>query len=197
MLLTRRKLLASAAALGGAAVFARPALADNGNSDGGDSIWDILARSARMKSVDKDKNTDAALSIIDTSEPILSFDTAANIQERIAYYQQVVQAGGWQPPSRQMFGLSVGKDGHAVIDLKRFLITVGDMENAKVVDEHFDDACDLGVRRFQVRHGIIPTGKIDELTFYALQVPADKRLAQLQINLQRVQEGAGKLTADR
>jgi murein L,D-transpeptidase YcbB/YkuD len=197
MLLTRRKLLASAAALGGAAVFARPAFADNGNSDGGDSIWDILARSARMKSVDKDKNTDAALSIIDTSEPILSFDTAANIQERIAYYQQVVQAGGWQPPSRQMFGLSVGKDGHAVIDLKRFLITVGDMENAKVVDEHFDDACDLGVRRFQVRHGIIPTGKIDELTFYALQVPADKRLAQLQINLQRVQEVAGKLTADR
>lgn len=193
MTLTRRKLLSSAAAFGVAAAFAPAARAD-GDSD---SIWDILARNARVKSVDVDKNTAAALAAIDTPEPILSFDTANNIQDAIAYYSQVVQQGGWEQPSRQTFGLSLGKDGRAVIDLKRHLILVGDMPNAKRVDTSFGDDLDLAVRKFQVRHGIIPNGKIDEPTFYALQVTAEQRLSQLQLNLQRVQQTAGSLTSDR
>src|SRR3569833_3165714 len=193
MTLTRRKLLTSAAAFGAAATFASMARAD----DDTDSIWDILEHNARMKSGDPDKNTTAALANIDTPEPILSFDTANNIQDAIAYYTQVEQAGGWEAPSRQTFGLSNGKDGHAVIALKRHLIMVGDMENAKRVDQSFDDATDLGVRKFQVRHGIIPNGKIDELTFYAMQVTAEQRLAQLQLNLLRVQALAANLKNDR
>jgi len=190
MPLTRRKLLASVAAIGMATAFAPAVRADDEN----DSIWDILQHNARMKSVDPDKNTMAALATIDTPEPILSFDTANNIQDAIGYYTQVVQQGGWPVPSRQTFGLSNGKDGHAVIDLKRHLILVGDMPDAKRVDTNFDDVTDLAVRKFQVRHGIIPNGKIDEPTFYALQVPAEQRLAQLQLNLQRVQAMAAKLT---
>ena len=113
MILTRRKLLASAAAFGVAAAFAPGVRADEES----DSIWDILARNARMKEVDPNKNMTAALSIIDTPEPILSFDTANNIQTAIAYYSQVVQQGGWEPPTRQTFNLSNGKDGRAVTDL--------------------------------------------------------------------------------
>jgi murein L,D-transpeptidase YcbB/YkuD len=193
MILTRRKLLASAAALGAAAAFAPGVRAD----DDSDSIWDILARNARMKEVDPNKNMTAALSIIDTPEPILSFDTANNIQTAIAYYSQVVQQGGWQPPTRQTYNLSNGKDGRAVTDLKRHLMLVGDYPQADRVNGNFDDATDLAVRRFQVRHGIIPTGKVDEPTFYALQVTAEQRLSQLQLNLLRVQTVATNLTSDR
>jgi len=193
MILTRRKLLASAAALGAAAAFAPGVRAD----DDSDSIWDILARNARMKEVDPNKNMTAALSIIDTPEPILSFDTANNIQTAIAYYSQVVQQGGWQPPTRQTYNLSNGKDGRAVTDLKRHLMLVGDYPQADRVNGNFDDATDLAVRRFQVRHGIIPTGKGDEPTFYALQVTAEQRLSQLQLNLLRVQTVATNLTSDR
>ena len=75
MPLTRRKLLASVAAIGMATAFAPAVRADDEN----DSIWDILQHNARMKSVDPDKNTMAALATIDTPEPILSFDTANNI----------------------------------------------------------------------------------------------------------------------
>ena len=63
MTLTRRKLLTSAAAFGAAAAFASVARAD----DETDSIWDILEHNARMKSVDPDKNTTAALANIDTA----------------------------------------------------------------------------------------------------------------------------------
>lgn len=193
MHLTRRRLLATVAAFGVSAAFATAARADSDS----DSIWEILARNARKKEVNPDKNSTAALSIIDTPEPILSFDTANNIQQAIAYYQQVVQQGGWQPPSRQTYGLANGKDGRAVIELKRHLMLVGDMPAADHVNQNFDDATDLAVRKFQVRHGIIPNGKIDEPTFYALQVTAEQRLSQLQLNLLRVQAVAGNLTADR
>ena len=191
MLMNRRTLLTSLAALGAASAFATSARATDNND--GDSIWDILARNKQAKANAPAKNV-AALQIIDTPEPILSFDTANNIQAAIAYYQQVVQAGGWQPATRQTYNLVLGKDERAVADLKRHLMLTGDLAQTDRVSSSFDDATDLAVRKFQVRHGINPSGKVDEPTFYAMQVTADQRLAQLQINLLRVQQVAGVLT---
>jgi murein L,D-transpeptidase YcbB/YkuD len=188
MFLNRRKLLASVAALGAAAAFPGSARAEDE-----DSIWDILARNARKKDVNPDVNTTQALTAIDTPEPILSFDTAYNIQLATSYYQQIVAAGGWEAPTRQTFGLQNGKDGRAVIGLKKHLMLVGDLAQADRVNQNFDDTVDLAVRRFQVRHGIIPNGKIDEPTFYALAVPAEQRLAQLQLNAMRIEQLAGGL----
>jgi len=188
MILNRRKLLTSAAAFGAAAAF--PGLA---RAEDEESIWDVLARNARKKDVNPEKNTVEALKIIDTPEPILSFDTAYNIQVAISYYQQLVAAGGWEAPTRQTFGLANGKDGRAVIPLKRHLMLVGDMARAERVNDRFDDEVDLAVRKFQIRHGIVPNGKIDEPTFYALAVPAEQRLAQLQLNALRIEQLAGAL----
>ena len=193
MILTRRRLLASAAALGVSAAFARPVWAD----DATDSIWDMMEHNALMKAATPDKNTALALGAIDTPEPILSFDTANNIQNAIAYYAQVVQQGGWDQPTRPMFRLSLGKSGLAVAHLQRHLMITGDMPATTKTSQDFDNATDLGIRRFQVRHGIIPTGKVDEPTFYALQVTAEQRLSQLQLNLLRVQTVATNLKSDR
>ena len=190
MHLNRRKLLTSAAALGAAALLPSWAFADDEEQD---SIWDVLARNARKKDVNPDENLTKALSIIDTPEPILSFDTANNIAIAIQYYTQVVAQGGWEAPTRQTFGLANGKDGKAVSTLKRHLMLVGDMPVADRVNSNFDDAMDLAVRKFQARHGIIPSGKVDEPTFYALAVPAEQRLNQLQLNAMRVQTVAGAL----
>jgi murein L,D-transpeptidase YcbB/YkuD len=187
MFLNRRKLLSSVAAMG--AMMAVPGMARAED----ESIWDILARNSRKADLNPDENTMKALAVIDTPEPILSFDTAYNIQNATAYYQQVVAAGGWEAPTRQTFKLAIGKDGRAVISLKRHLMLAGDMARAERVNDQFDDETDLAVRRFQVRHGIVPTGKIDEPTFYALAVPAEQRLAQLQLNAMRIQSLAGGL----
>ncbi len=189
MFLNRRKLLSSVAALGASLAIPSIARAEDGDEP---SIWDILAGNKRNKAVGE-KNTAAALSIIDTPEPILSFDTAYSIQLAMNYYQQVVAVGGWEMPTRQTFGLANGKNGRAVVNLKRTLMLVGDMERKDRVNDDFDDETDLALRKFQVRHGIIPTGKVDEPTFYAMAVPAEQRLAQLQLNAVRIQSIAGAL----
>ena len=182
VLLKRRTLLAIAAAWSASL----PAQAQ-------DAIWDTLGRNARKSKVDPPENTLKALAAIDTPEPILSFDTAYSVQLATEYYQQLASTGGWAEPTRQTFKLQVGKDGRAVINLKRHLMLVGDMERRDRVDDQFDDETDLAVRRFQARHGIIPTGKVDEPTFYALAVPAAQRLAQLQLNALRIEQLAGTL----
>jgi len=179
MQLTRRNLLRSAAALGMAAAIPSVARAE--------SIMDMIARNNVLKNTDRQGNTVAALDTLVTNEPILSVDTANNLQAAIAQYQPFVAAGGWKPVPKEVFGLILGNSRAAVVALKWRLMSSGDMPPQQQPDDLFGSDLDKAVRNFQARHGISVTGKIDEPTFYAMQVPADVRLAQLQLNLARVQ----------
>jgi L,D-transpeptidase YcbB len=179
MRLSRRNLLRSAAAIGAASAF--PSLARAGN------FFDQFSRSQVLKTTDRAGNTQAALSTLDTNEPILSIDTANNLQAAIAQYEPFVAAGGWELVPKEVFGLILGNSRPAVVNLKRRLMSSGDMAPSKDFNELFDGDLDRAVRNFQARHGISVTGKVDEPTYYAMQIPADVRLNQLQLNLARVQ----------
>ena len=188
MRLSRRNLLTSAAAMG--ATLAMPSIVR-----AQDVGIDLFARDRAMRNVDKDGNTANAKSLVDTIEPILSYDTAYNLQLAIQNYEAFVAANGtWDEPSRETFGLELGKSRRAVAELKRRLMINGDMTLEKRVDESFDDKLDAAVRLFQARHGLIINGKVDEPTFYALSVPADYRLNQLRLNAQRIEQWASALT---
>jgi murein L,D-transpeptidase YcbB/YkuD len=188
MLLNRRRLLTSLAALSAGMVLPQTAWAEDEGS-----IWDMLARNRLRADLDPNGNTEQALAIVDTPEPILSYDTAYNVQLAIGYYEKVVAMGGWEPPTRSTFNLMVGKSSGAVVKLKRQLIIVGDMPAAERVNDDFDNATDAALRKFQVRHGVIPSGKVDEPTFYALAVSAEERLSQLRLNSMRIEHVAGTL----
>ena len=188
MLLDRRRLLTSLAALSAGMVLPQAAWAEEEGS-----IWDLLARNRLRADVDPNGNTEQALALVDTPEPILSYDTAYNVQLAIGYYEKVVAMGGWEPPTRSTFNLMVGKSSGAVVKLKRQLIIVGDMPAAERVNDDFDNATDAGLRKFQVRHGIIPSGKVDEPTFYALAKTPEERLNQLRLNSMRIEHLAGSL----
>jgi murein L,D-transpeptidase YcbB/YkuD len=189
MRLNRRKLLGSAAVLGTA--LAMPAIVRAQE----ESIWDTLTRGRMMRDTDKDGNTASALQLIDTIEPILSYDTAYNLQLAIQNHEQFIAAGGvWELPVRETFGLTLGKSGRAVTDLKKRLMTNGDMPFEKRVNNDFDAALDAAVRVFQARHGLIINGQVDEPTFYALNVPVEYRLNQLRLNAMRIEQWASALS---
>ena len=179
MRLTRRKLLRSAAIFGAASAFPTLARAE--------SIFDQFDRSKAIRSTDREGNTQAALQTLDTNEPILSIDTANNLQAAIAQYEPFVAAGGWQQVPKEVFGLILGNSRAEVLDLKRRLMASGDLPPGKIDSQLFDGDLDKAVRNFQARHGIAISGRIDEPTLYAMQIPAELRLSQLQLNLSRVQ----------
>jgi len=153
----------------------------------GDSIWDMFARNRILRSTDKQGNTAAAEAIIETIEPILSVDTAYNLQQAIALYEPFVAAGGWELVPKEVYGLTLGNGRSSVVALKRRLMSSGDMAyDGGGINDMFDDVTDQAVRKFQARHGLIVNGQVDEATYYAMVVPAETRLNQLKLNLQRV-----------
>ncbi|MET3925776.1 L,D-transpeptidase family protein [Devosia sp. 2618] len=146
-----------------------------------------------LREADQGGNTSAAQALIATNEPILSFDTVYNLQLAISQYEPFVAAGGWEEIPQEAYGLSLGKSHKAAIQLKRRLISSGDMPLVENVNDVFDAATDAGVRNFQARHGLVLNGKVDEPTWYAMNVPAQQRLQQLYLNFTRVQNMAANL----
>lgn len=188
MRLTRRNFMRTAALAGASAVvpgvFAQE----------GDSIWDMMARNRVLQNVDQGGNTAAAEALIATNEPILSFDTAYNLQLAISQYEPFVAAGGWEEIPQQAYGLILGNSKPAVVALKRRLISSGDMAQVEFANDLFDQETDRAVRAFQARHGLIVNGQVDEATWYAMAVPAATRLQQLYLNFTRVQNMATQLS---
>jgi len=190
MRLSRRTLLGTIAATG--ATLAMPAIV---RAQEVDQFWENLTRSRTMRETDRDGNTATAKSLVETIEPILSYDTAYNLQLAIANHEQFIAAGGgWEAPSRETYGLSLGKSGRTVTDLKKRLMMNGDMPYEKRINNDFDAATDGALRVFQARHGLIINGQVDEATFYALAVPVEYRLNQLRLNLMRVEQWASALS---
>lgn len=187
MRLNRRHLFQSFAAVGATAALASGARAE-------DSIWDLFQRDHVLRDADTSGATAAAEALIETPEPILSFDTVNNLQLAISQYEPFVQAGGWEDLPRDAYRLKLGDARGAVIKLKRRLMSSGDMVVQERMDDSFDALTDAGLRALQARHGLIVNGQVDEPTFYAMAVPAQTRLNQLYLNLQRVQGLAGTLT---
>ncbi len=170
--MTRRSLVGSLAALGAASLF--PPLVH------------AAANSVLKKSVEVEAGNAAALEILDTPEPILSYDTAHNLQLAVGYYERLAASSAWEHPTRSTFKLALGKEGSAVTALNRYLTALQDMPAADRASRRFDENTELGLRKFQVRHGILPTGRVDGPTFYALSVSPAERLVQLQLNALRV-----------
>jgi murein L,D-transpeptidase YcbB/YkuD len=122
---------------------------------------------------------------VTSTAPILSPQTIAATEAAIGQFQQIVARGGWQPfPTGQR--LKLGAKSPAVVTLRGRLITGGDLEATNANSPVFDSYVEAGVKRFQERHGLGPTGVVGPQTIAALNVPADVRLKQLEINLVRL-----------
>ncbi|MBL8573458.1 MAG: L,D-transpeptidase family protein [Hyphomicrobiaceae bacterium] len=128
-----------------------------------------------------------------SDQPLLSPSTAAQIERVLPIYQDIVARGGWRPiggPKR----MKIGTSNPAVVELRQRLAITGDLPNPQNgVQDVFDSFVDAAVRRFQIRHGLKPTGAVDQATRDIMNVPAELRLRQLETNLVRVRSMSGFL----
>jgi len=124
---------------------------------------------------------------------VLSPATLQATEQVIADYQRVVAAGGW--PNMPQVSLRLGQKGPNVVALRRRLIASGDLDAASGASQVFDSYVEGGVKRFQERHGLIPTGVVSQTTIAAMNVPADVRLRQLETNVVRLRSYSGNLGA--
>ena len=103
----------------------------------------------------------------------------------LEHYRQLALAGGW--PSLPVGpSVSLGKRDHRVPLLRRFLILVGDLDKSRessswTLDQHMVEA----LKRFQARHGLRADGVLGKDTLAQINVPVERRIEQLRLNLER------------
>lgn len=110
-------------------------------------------------------------------------------------YRSVVERGGWTsvPDGPK---LEVGQTGDRVRALRARLMATGDLvpgagpsQTSEAADRPgeaaFDAALKSAVERFQERHGLDVDGVVGPATLRALNVPAEARMQQIVVNLER------------
>ena len=104
----------------------------------------------------------------------------------LAKYQRIKKEGGWQQiPAGPT--LKKGMEDDRVKLVRNRLHATGDLAaTASLTSAIFDDDLEQAVRHFQQRYGLEPDGIAGKNTLQAMNVPVDKRIDQLRVNLERV-----------
>lgn len=137
-------------------------------------------------------DADAHLAVTRSTTPVLSQATFTATEQAIERYRQIVSSGGWThvPAGRT---LKLGVTSPAVVALRKRLAASGDLDSGAGSSPVFDSFVQAAVKHYQASNGLAQTGVVSADTFATLNVPADQRLRQLEINLVRLRAYSGNL----
>lgn len=99
--------------------------------------------------------------------------------------KSVAREGGW-PALATARILQKNDSGGAVSVLRHILHATGDLDSTQPHPSRFEGGLQAGLLRFQQRHGLPQTGKVDKATLRALNVPVEERIRQVTLNLERM-----------
>ena len=100
-------------------------------------------------------------------------------------YMDIKKSGCWhEVPAGGT--IRKGDNGTRISALRSRLIISGDLTDSSNNNQtYFDDVLEEGVRRFQARHGLEDDGVLGSKTLAALNVPAEDRIRQIRLNMER------------
>lgn len=174
---SRRAVLMGSVALLLATHLPKAVFAQVPDDDGADQAeWAQSYDAATSKTLDR------------STTPLLAPETLNASQVAFENFKAIVAKGGW--PIMPRVPLKLGMQNPAVIDLRKRLMASGDLDTEAGLSDTFDSFVETGVRRFQELHGLRPSGIVTGSTLSALNIPADVRLQQLEVNLVRLRSYA-------
>jgi murein L,D-transpeptidase YcbB/YkuD len=107
------------------------------------------------------------------------------LQKSLLAYRRMKASGGW-PVINEGPTLKFGDSGIRVAILRYRLAVSGDADVVSGgMDDHFDDALAMAVMHFQRRHGLNVDGIVGPGTLAAMNVPVERRIHQIELNLER------------
>ena len=122
----------------------------------------------------------SALAALPPQQPLYQ-----QLKAALARYRAIAANGGWP---RVLDGptLKPGVRDERVPVLRLRLAVTGDLGSQAATDSpEFDHEVEAAVRRFQGRHNLGVDGAVGKSTLEALQVPAERRVDQIRVNLER------------
>lgn len=118
--------------------------------------------------------------------PTLSPENIDHMKAVIKRYASIVERGGWN--RLPLTKLHVGMTHPAVAALRQRLRAEGDLREDIGQPETFDYYVEKAVKAAQIRHGLKPTGVVNDETIKVLNVPSSAHLRSLRTNLTRIEQ---------
>lgn len=136
-------------------------------------LGDVMARAASEGAVEESLNG-----------LLPQYPVYGQLKTALEKYRRLEAAGGWQPiPPGPKF--QKGARGPRVTALKQRLAVTGELDEADLSNDVFDQALDQAVRKYQERNGLYVDGVVGDSTFEALNVPAGVRVKQIELTMER------------
>lgn len=107
----------------------------------------------------------------------------AALKNSLNTYYEATRNGGWQT----ITALPVPNQGTrsaAVVQLKKRLAATGDY-TASDTSNLYSDSLAVAIRAVQEQFGLMPTGQISDSLIHELNVPAEQRMQQILVNMNR------------
>lgn len=101
----------------------------------------------------------------------------------LARLRSVDSAGGWPAISGP---IEAGASGPEVTALRARLAASGDLDSSAMKSPDLDASLAEAVAKFRVRYGLPAEGGLDRAAVAALNVPASRRIQQVELNLERL-----------
>jgi L,D-transpeptidase YcbB len=107
------------------------------------------------------------------------------LRDALQKYRAIAQRGGW-PQVPATVKLKPGQQNPAVPALAKRLAVTGDFTGTLADgDSTYGPELQEAVKRFQRRHGLTDDGSITPATVAQMNVPVERRIAQIALNLER------------
>ena len=135
-----------------------------------------------VENVMRTGNVEAAFQRLIPRDPLYR-----SLKQTLAVYANIARTGGW-PLIPQPRGLKKKVDDSGYLSLLRQrLLLTGDLSSPESSGDHaYDEGTKNAVRRFQKRHGLKADGVISLATLKEMNVPVEKRIQQITLNLERL-----------
>jgi len=120
--------------------------------------------------------------LLDSLRPTLP--SYARLISALQEYRRIAANGGWRSVPEGP-SLKPGMIDPRVVALRHRLVASGDFSGDKTDSPDFDAPLEVAVRHFQRRHGLTVDGIAGKATLAAMNVPVERRIAQIRANLER------------
>jgi L,D-transpeptidase YcbB len=114
-----------------------------------------------------------------------SIEGYAALKEHLKKFYEAAKGGGWQPLPASARGLKKGVSSPAVAAIKKRLQLTGDLASGDTT-ALYNDSLVVAIKNYQKRHGLLPSGIVNDSLIQSLNVPVEKRLEQIVLNMNRM-----------
>lgn len=109
--------------------------------------------------------------------------TYGQLRSQLSVYYNIAKNGGWNTISF-VKGLKKGSSSPAVMAIKKRLHATGEYPGSDTT-QVFNDSLLTAIKTYQSRHGLKPTGIVDDSLVNQMNIPVEERIEQIIVNMNR------------